>query len=77
MAKKNTIDEGSRDLETLLTELVERENDPELDFERFMVGVVDKQTHAVSRAHEPETPQRKYARLYRESAANRTVIGRK
>lgn len=60
-----------RDIESLLLEQAEQDRDPELDFDRFMKGVVETQDRKAKLVTEQESPIRKYNRLYRERAANR------
>lgn len=69
-SKKKDIDAG-KDIESLLLEQAERDHDPELDFDRFMVGVVESQEKADKKLVTEDSPIRKFNRRYRETAANR------
>lgn len=61
-----------RDIESILTEIQENV-DPELNFDRFMEGVVEKQSKNGGKlVTEEESPIRKLNRRARETPANRT-----
>ncbi len=61
-----------RDIESILLEKAENEREPELNFDRFMQGVVETQTKKDRLILESEeSPQRKRNRLYGERVSNR------
>lgn len=67
----------SRDLESLLIESAERELGDELDFDRFMAGVVESQKRKHKTViQEEDSPQLRYNKLYREKPSNRIRFGR-
>lgn len=65
-------DKDTRDLETILTEQSESDVGGELNFDRFMEGVIDNQTQKRTvKTSTEDSPQLRYNKLYRERAANR------
>lgn len=70
-------DQDPRDLESILTEQAESEVGDELNFDRFMEGVIEKQTQKQSvKTSNEDSPQLRYNKLYRERAANRIRFAR-
>ena len=70
-------DRLARDIESLLLEKAENDRDPLLDFDKFMVGVVENQQRRnAPRGSEEDSPARKYNKLYGEHPHNRTKVRR-
>lgn len=70
-------DEDTRDLESLLTEVAESDVGGELNFDRFMEGVIKEQGRKQTTTTATEdSPQLRYNKLYRERAANRIRFSR-
>ncbi len=70
-------DQDTRDLESILTEQAESDVGGELNFDRFMEGVIEKQSQKqAAKTSNEDSPQLRYNKLYRERAANRIRFAR-
>lgn len=72
------MSDKTRDLESLLLEQAERDHDDEMDFSRFMTGVVESQERSsklIVETKETETATRKLQRRRRESPMGKIRFG--